>query len=425
MTALADRVHLADRAQFLERLAAALAAPRPGLEAGPALLLLDLDRFKRVKASIGEQAGEALLRAAGRRLRSALRETDAAARLGGDTFAALFAAPARREAVAALATRLLELFARPYVVNGRVALVGASIGIALAPPGGAAPETLLTDAELALRAAKAAGCGGFRFFDPSMRTEAESRRALEQELHAALPLEQFELHYQPQVALASDRLIGFEALIRWRHPVRGLMRPDRFLPLAAEIGLSSAIGEWVLRAACAEAARWPDHIHVAVNLTPEEVRSGRVLPGVARALRDSGLSGPRLEIELTETALLHPTAEALAQLEGLHRLGVRISLDDFGTGYSSLSQLRSFPFDGVKIDRRFAEDAAVLRAVAGLGEALGMRSTAEGAETPAHLAGMRRAGCTSVQGYLLGRPMPASEVPAAIAARPGRCVPAA
>jgi predicted signal transduction protein with EAL and GGDEF domain len=334
----------------------------------------------------------------------------------------LLAAPAGREAAGALAARLVDLLSRPYVAEGQVALVGASVGVALAPADAAEPDALIARADLALYAAKAAGRGGFRFFEPAMQARADGRRRLEQELRAALPLGQLELHYQPQVELAGgNRLTGFEALVRWRHPERGLVAPDLFIPLAAEVGLISAVGEWVVRTACADAARWPGGLRVAVNVTPAELETGRLLPTVAAALRETGLHPHRLEVELTESALHHPTEEAIAQLHGLRMLGVQVSLDDFGTGFSSLMQLRSFPFDRIKIDRSFAEDAAVVRAVRGLGNALGMRTTAEGVETPAQLESMRDGGCTDAQGYLLGRPVPAGEVAGVIArwTRPG------
>ena len=383
-------------------------------DAGPALLLLDLDRFKLVNDSLGHPAGDALLQAAARRLRAAVRRGDLCARLGGDEFAVVLAAPARREEAEALGARLVELLSRPYLVDGQVALVGASIGIALAPEDASDLDGLIASADLALYAAKGAGRGTVRRFEPAMRARATERRRLEQELRAALPLGQLELHYQPQIALADMRLTGFEALLRWRHPERGLVPPDVFLPLAAETGLLPALGAWVLRQACAAAARWPDPLSVAVNVTPLELEAGTVLPAATGALAESGLPARRLEIEVTESALMHPTAAALAQLDGLRAMGVQVSIDDFGTGFSSLTRLRSFPFDRIKIDRSFAGDGEVLRAVAGLGAALGMRTTAEGVETEDQLARIRDGGCTDAQGYLIGRPVAAPDVPRVI-----------
>ncbi len=404
---------LADRRLFQERLAAALAGPPGGAPSGhggaAAVLLVDLDRFKAVNDSLGHPAGDALLRAAAGRMRSALRAGDLAARLGGDEFALLLHGAPDRPAVQALAARLLDLLARPFIVGGRVAVVGASIGAVLAPADGTEPDALLSRADLALYASKDRGRGRFSFFAPEMQARAEARRELEQELRAALPLGQFELHYQPQFDLARNRLSGFEALLRWRQPGRGgLVPPDAFIPLAEEIGLISAIGEWVLRAACAEAARWPGELCVAVNVAAPQFETGRLVGAVGDALAASGLPGHRLELELTESALLRYGGATLEQLRALKRLGVQVSLDDFGTGHSSLTQLRSFPFDRVKIDRSFADDAAVVRAVAALGASLGMRTTAEGVETPDQLRRLREEGCTEAQGYLLGRPVPAA-----------------
>jgi diguanylate cyclase (GGDEF)-like protein len=400
---------LADRRQFRDRLAQALAGPSTE---GPGLLLIDLDRFKAVNDALGHPAGDALLQAAAGRLRSALRPADMAARIGGDEFAVLLAPPTGREAVASVAARLVELLARPYVIRGQVAIVGASIGAALAPADGTDPDMLMTRADLALYQSKGEGRGRFNFFVPELQDRAEARRALELGLRAALPRGEFTLHYQPQLDLRSQTLAGFEALLRWQRPGLGLVPPAEFIPLAEEIGLIGTIGEWVLREATAEAARWPAPLRVAVNVSPPQFQNGRLVGSVQAALAASGLPGERLELEVTESALLEDGGwGTMAQLQALKTLGVRISLDDFGTGYSSLSQLRSFPFDRVRIDRSFANDAAVVRAVAALGTSLGMRTTVEGAETPAQLERVRADGCTEAQGYLLGRPVPAGEVP--------------
>ena len=410
---------LADRRGFRAGLAEMLdGTPRA---AGPALLMVDLDRFKPVNDLLGHPAGDALLQTAARRLKASVRAGDLCARLGGDEFAVLLAPPASAEQAAALGARLVEMLSRPYLIDGQVALIGASVGIALAPEDATGADALISCADLALYAAKGAGRGTTRRFEAAMRKRAEERRTLEQELRAALPLGQLELHYQPQVTLADNRLSGFEALLRWRHPVRGLLRPDHFLALAAEAGLMPAFGTWVLREACATAAQWPLPLRVAVNVAPVELESGTLRRSVVNALAESGLPPGQLELEITETALLQPTALVLAQLNELRAVGVHISLDDFGTGFSSLTQLRRFPFDRVKIDRSFADDVAVLRAVAGLGSALGMRTTAEGVETDGQLAQIRDGGCTDAQGYLLGRPMPDSEIPALIRAWNRRC----
>jgi predicted signal transduction protein with EAL and GGDEF domain len=306
------------------------------------------------------------------------------------------------------------MLSRPYLIDGQVALVGASIGLALAPADAAEPDALISCADFGLYAAKAAGRGALRRFEPVMRERAEARRSLEQELRAALPLGQLELYYQPQVALAETHLTGFEALLRWRHPGRGIIPPDLFLPLAAEAGLMPSLSAWVLREACLAAMRWPSPLRVAVNVAPIDLEAGALLGQVRRALAGSGLPPHRLELEITETSLLHPTQAVLSQLRELREMGVQISLDDFGTGFSSLTQLRSFPFDRIKLDRSFADDGAVVEAVARLGAALGMRTTAEGVETAEQLLRMREGGCTEAQGYLIGRPVPQAELPALI-----------
>ncbi|MFC0407394.1 putative bifunctional diguanylate cyclase/phosphodiesterase [Roseomonas elaeocarpi] len=419
---------LADRTEFREALERVLGAaciagdapasddPEPGYpghggpEHGAAVLLLDLDRFKAVNDSLGHAAGDALLRNVAGRLRATLRPGDLAARLGGDEFAVLLEPSPGENAVSSIAERLVELLSRPYLVEGGVANIGVSIGIAFAVPG-IDPEAVLRRADLALYKSKAEGRCRFHFFEPALQASAEARRLLEFDLRAALALGQFELFYQPQLDLASDRLAGFEALIRWRHPVRGLVPPDSFIPLAEELGLIIRIGEWVVREACAEAARWPDGLCVAVNVAAAQFTSGTLISAVTGALLRSGLPSRRLELEVTETALLHDDGGmTLEQLQALKDLGVQVSLDDFGTGYSSLTQLRSFPFDRVKIDRSFADDPAVVRAVAALGNSLGMRITAEGVETDEQMQRLRDDGCTEAQGYLLSRPVPAGEV---------------
>ena len=408
---------LADRSEFGARLEQALAVPgiRPGSRPPEAaVMLIDLDRFKAVNDTLGHAAGDALLRHVGGRLRAALRDGDLAARLGGDEFGVLIENIAGRDAVARIAARIVELLSRPYLVEGRIAHVGASIGIAFAAAG-SDPASALRRADLALYKSKQDGRGRFQFFEPHLEEAAEARRSLEFDLRAALALGQFELFYQPQLELAQDRLSGFEALIRWRHPVRGLVPPDQFIPLAEELGLITGIGEWVLREACAEAMRWPDGLTVAVNVAAPQFGSDTLVAAVRSALLASGLPGHRLELEVTETALLRDGASVLRQLLALRELGVQMSLDDFGTGYSSLTQLRSFPFDRVKIDRSFADDVAVVRAVAALGASLGMRTTVEGVETAEQMARLRTDGCTEAQGYLLSRPVPAEQVPGLIA----------
>ena len=403
---------LADRAGFQAALAgcAELSGNDP---AQVAVLLVDLDRFKAVNDQLGHGAGDALLGMVARRLRGAVRDGDVAARFGADEFAVLLAPPVTNETVAAIGTRIIELLSQPYMIDGCVATIGATVGAALGSP--ADSEALIHQADLAMYQAKSDGRGRFCFFEPELQLRAEGRRLLELDLRAAMALDQFELFYQPQMDLQRHRLVGFEALIRWRHPRRGLVPPDNFLPAAQDLGLLVEIGDWVLHTACAEAAGWPGEQCVAVNVAAQQFDNHRLLPAVQSALRRSGLPGHRLELEITETALLRSSEVVLSQLNAIKALGVQISLDDFGTGYSSLTQLRSFPFDRVKIDRSFVDDGAVVRAVAALGTSLGMRTTAEGIETSEQMTRLREDGCSDAQGYLLSRPVPASQVHALIA----------
>jgi len=402
---------LVDRSAFRAKLEAALADWRPE-SASPAVLMVDLDRFKAVNDALGHPAGDALLRIAAKRLRAAVRGGDVAARLGGDEFAVLLAAPVTPEAAAQVAARLVDLLGRPYMVQGQAASVGASVGLAFAEADCTTVDALIGRADMAMYQAKANGRGRVGFFSPMLQQRADLRRQTEQDLRAALPLGQLELFYQPQYDLELGQLSGFEALLRWRHPLRGLVPPDDFIPLAEEIRLISKLGEWVLRTACTEAARWPGAMTVAVNVAAQQFESGRLVGIVEAALQDAGLPGSRLELEITESALLNdPGGLVTAQLIALKAMDVAVSLDDFGTGYSSLSQLRSFPFDRVKIDRSFVNDVAVVRAIAAMGSSMGMRTTAEGVETAAQLDNLRREGCHEVQGYFLGRPLPASAIP--------------
>lgn len=414
---------LANRSHFRERLDDALGNRETSCDGQVsasnacdfALLLIDLDRFKAVNDSLGHGAGDALLRAVGGRLVAGLRQQDLAARLGGDEFAVILAQPINREMIAGIAARLIEFLGRAFLLDGRIASVGASIGV-VCPMAGERldAETLLHQADLALYQAKREGRGRVCFFERELSERAEARRLLEQDLRAALLLGQFELFYQPLLDLNTDELSGFEALIRWRHPVRGLVSPDDFIPLAEELNLISDIGNWVIEEACQEASGWPSDFAVSVNVAAAQFHSGELVPCVVAALQSCGMPGSRLDLEITETVLLRNAASVTQQLSDLKALGAKISLDDFGTGYSSLTQLRSFPFDRVKIDRSFADDAAVVQAVAALGASLGIRTVAEGVETTQQMARMRSDGCSEAQGYLLSRPVPATEVAAII-----------
>ncbi|MDO9712202.1 EAL domain-containing protein [Paracraurococcus lichenis] len=408
---------LPNRILFRERLEEALARARRS--GSFAVLCLDLDRFKEVNDTLGHPIGDALLCAVAARLRSELRDTDILARLGGDEFAIVQSSVNQPHDATALARRLVEVVGAPFEVEGHQISVGASVGVAVAPGDGMDPDALLKAADMALYRAKADGRGTWRFFEPEMDARMQMRRALELDLRRALAAGEFEVHYQPIVGVADRRAQGLEALVRWRHPERGLVPPDRFIPLCEEIGLIVPLGEWVLERACAEAVAWPGIPKVAVNLSPAQFASPGLVDAVAAALAASGLAPARLELEITETVMLRETEATLAILHRLKALGVRIAMDDFGTGYSSLSYLQRFPFDKVKIDRSFIrgldesrQSNAIVRAVADLCGGLDMTTTAEGVETEEQFVALRRKGCGEAQGYLFSRPLPAAEVPA-------------
>ncbi len=309
-----------------------------------------------------------------------------------------------------VATRLVDVMGRPFVVEGQVAQVGLSVGIATAGPGLSAQE-LLKRADLALYAAKRRGRNRHALFEPSLQAAAAERHALALDLRAALALGQFALVYQPLLDLKTGRVAGAEALLRWNRPGFGLIAAPAFLPLAEELGLMPAIGAWVLRTACAEAAGWPDGTGVSVNVSPNQFADGNLPALVAAALRESGLAPARLELEVTEhTLMIQGVDGPLRQFEAIRALGVRLAMDDFGSGFSSLSQLRGFPFDRVKLDRAFAGDLPMMRAALGVGQALGLATTAEGIENADQLAAARREGCDTGQGYLIGRPVGAAEL---------------
>ena len=407
---------LANRPLFEIRLREALARLQRTGERF-ALMTVDLDRFKQVNDTLGHPVGDALLRKVAERLQATVRLTDCVARFGGDEFAVLQSAVGTTSDVENLARRIVDLVGRTYVVDGHLINIGASVGVALAPTDGSEAATLLKNADLALYRAKLDGRDMFRFFAPEMGIRMELRRQLELDLRKALALRQFELVYQPQLNLESDQLVGCEALIRWRHPERGTVSPTEFIPLAEEIGLIISIGEWVIRTACEEAARWPGDLSIAVNLSPAQFKSKKLVDTVRLALAASGLSPNRLELEITEGVLLHENDANLATLHSLRALGLRISMDDFGTGYSSLSYLRSFPFDKIKIDRSFVsgktsngESMAIIRAITSLGSSFGMTTVAEGVETPDQMQRIRAEGCTDVQGYLISKPIPADDL---------------
>ncbi|MBR0679026.1 bifunctional diguanylate cyclase/phosphodiesterase [Roseomonas eburnea] len=413
---------LADRAMFEARLAAALDRPsrRRG---GCAVLLCDLEGIRAVNQVLGHAIGEDLLRAAARRLQAAVRDGDLVARMAGEEFAVLQSEVADPSQAASLAGRLVDLLGRPYLIAGETVVVAPRVGIAVAPSDGSEAPLLLRRAAMARHETPLDSDGAWRRFSPEMDTRWQETRALEAALRRAAAEGEFELHFQPQVALPGARLTGFEALIRWRHPERGLLTPVIFLPVAERLGLMRRIGAWVLREACRAAATWPAELRVAVNISPCQFEDGMLPATVAAALEASGLPPGRLELEVTETVLLASADSALGQLQALRERGVGIAMDDFGTGHSSLTQLRVFPFDRLKIDRSFVKDLpcgsdamAIVRAVTGLGRSLGMAVTAEGVETPAQLSALLNEGCDAAQGYLFGRPVPEAQVGTAIEA---------
>lgn len=403
---------LSNRALLRERLEVALAHCS---QSPLAVFCLDLDHFKEVNDTMGHPTGDALLQIVANRLDNCVGETDTVARLGGDEFAVV--AQLSESDAGALARRFIEDLSQPYDLNGHRIAIGISIGIALAPKDGVGADALFKNADLALYRAKAERRNTYLFFEPEMGAAAIERHKLDHDLRRALAAGEFELYYQPICTVDTRRKVGVEALVRWRHPLYGLMSPDKFIPLAEETGLINSLGEFVLRQACADAAKWPSHIKVAVNLSAIQFQDPELAPHVAAILAESGLLSRRLELEITESVLLQNSDKHIDTLSKLHALGVSIALDDFGTGYSSLSYLRIFPFDKIKIDRSFVKEmaqmetsAAIVCAVANLGRSLDIITTAEGVETEEQLELLRAAGCTQAQGYLFGRPVPVADV---------------
>jgi len=380
-----------------------------------ALHCLDLDQFKVINDTLGHPAGDTLLVEAGRRVQDAARG-HFVARLGGDEFVVLQTVGDDRDAIDRLARDILAAITQPIIIDGNEFAPSTSIGIAIAPQDGENGGSLLRSADLALYRAKEAGRGTYAFFEESLNERAQQRRQVEADLRLALERDEFELVYQPLFDLEHNRICSFEALLRWRHPKRGLVSPAEFVPVAEDTGLIVPLGAWVIREACLQASSWPDHVRVAVNVSAVQFHRGALNESILRALADSGLAPNRLEIEITESIFLEG-GEALRLLHGLRSLGVRIALDDFGTGYSSLSYLQSFPFDKLKIDRSFIQNLltrdgaiAIVHAITELANTLGMETTAEGVEETAQLMELRAHGCSSVQGYLFAEPMVAGDV---------------
>jgi diguanylate cyclase (GGDEF)-like protein len=405
---------LPNRARLRQHIEEVLESIQGGGKA--AVLCLDLDNFKIINDTLGHSTGDELLRAVSRRLRDIVDPGDLISRTGGDEFAIVLSY-AEPTTTAATAARIVEAMNVPFELGQHQVVVGASIGIAVAPDDGENPDQLLKSADMALYLAKEEGRARFHFFEPDMDIRAQARRTLELDLRNAIAAAEFELFYQPIVNLADNRITGFEALLRWNHPTRGRVPPGDFIPLAEEKGLIGPIGEWVIRQACAEAVTWPSNLRVAVNVSPLQFLNKTLVSTVVTALANTGLRPDLLELEITEGVLMANNEVTLVALHQLRGLGVRISMDDFGTGYSSLSYLRSFPFDKIKIDQSFVRDLAehpdsiaIIRAVAGLGHSFGMTTTAEGVETQEQLDKMRSEGCSEVQGYFFSRPVPAGQI---------------
>ncbi len=406
---------LPNRIQFLEEMAAIETAIMRGERA--AVLCIDLDHFKAINDTLGHAMGDAVLKQVSARLWGTTRETDTLARLGGDEFSLLLRPIDGPRDAAIVAERIVKAIAAPFTIAGHNIVIGASVGVAMAPSDGADTDALMKNADLAAYRAKSDGRSTYHFFEPGMDAALQRRRSVEAGLRTALHDRQLHLAFQPLVGLAESRITCFEALLRWEHPERGAISPVEFIPVAEETGLIVPIGEWVLREACRTAAGWPGKVRVAVNMSPVQFKNPHLFEMVRAALGDARLSPDRLEIEITESLLLADNEQTLSILHRLRDIGVRIALDDFGTGYSSLSYLRSFPFDKIKIDRSFMRDLArkgdslaIIKAIIGLGHSLGISMVAEGVETEEQLNAVRDQGCNEVQGFFFSPPMPPAAV---------------
>jgi diguanylate cyclase (GGDEF)-like protein len=408
---------LANRTMFHEQVNFQLHA-KPGGKDVLALFCLDLDRFKAINDTLGHSLGDALLVEIGRRLK-VVSEGCFVARLGGDEFVVVQPLSGDRDDIDRLAGAILDAIKQPFEIDGNQILPGTSIGIAIAPDDGDNLDTLLRNADLALYRAKGEGRGIYSFFEESLNEKAQARRAIESDLRAAIERGEFELHFQPLFDLKAHRIGSFEALLRWNHPTRGLVAPLEFIPIAEDTGMIVAIGAWAMREACRQAAAWPEHVRVAVNVSPVQFHRPGLNQVILNALAISGLAPNRLEIEITESIFLEGSEETLKALHALRSLGIRIALDDFGTGYSSLSYLQTVPFDKLKIDQSFIQAllvrpgaSAVIRAITDLATALGMETTAEGVEETVQLRELEMHGCSSIQGFLFSKPIRADEIAA-------------
>jgi diguanylate cyclase (GGDEF)-like protein len=409
-----SKTELPNRLLFEETLAEAADEHDPS---GLAVLHIDLDHFKATNDTLGHASGDMLVRAAARRIKRLVQESDLLARIGGDEFAVLLRCVDREDQARELADRILDVMREPFLVDGQTVISPASIGIAFDRLRDFSAADLLRQANLALHAAKEEGRNCMAIFAPELDAEARSRRELELDLRMAISREQFELHYQPQLDLESGMIAGVEALLRWAHPDRGIVMPDAFIAVAEETGLIVPLGEWIVLNALEDAVEWPEASRIAINLSPAQMRNSQLVSAVASALASTGIDPARVEFEITENILMQDSEANLATLHKLKSLGIRIALDDFGTGFSSLNYLRAFPFDKIKIDRCFVEDLeshpgnqAILRSTIQLAQALGMDTVAEGVETSAQLEWLRRVGCNHAQGFLVSRPLPKSEL---------------
>jgi diguanylate cyclase (GGDEF)-like protein len=421
---------LPNRVLFRERLEQALKAVLPGEQL--AVLYIDIDEFKGVNDALGHPIGDELLMGVAGRLRGCLKASDLAARLGGDEFAVIQTAIKSQSEATQLVDKIHSAIRQPFECTGHLITTDASIGVALAPGDGIDLDQLLRNADLALYGAKGDGRRTYRFFEVGMDARAKARRCLELELRQAISDGSLEAWYQPVLNLEDNRVSSCEALLRWRHPERGMISPAEFIPIAEETGLINQLGHWVLNTACAEAANWPDEVRVAVNVSPIQFRSQSLALNVAAALAASGLSAGRLELEITEAVLIRDDEAALEVLHQLRKLGVRIALDDFGTGYSSLSYLQRFPFDKIKIDRSFIRDLAgagasssIVQAVVNIAAASDMTTTAEGVETEQQRNLLHILGCTEMQGFLFSPAIPAVEIRRLLLSHRGKAVSAA
>lgn len=383
-----------------------------------ALFLLDLDRFKAVNDTLGHQTGDALLQQVAQRLRLCVGDTGLVGRLGGDEFQVLLSGEANRERLAELATAVIRALSEPYWLSGSSVTIGCSIGVSIAPEDGDDSDMLVRNADLALYAAKDDGRGVHRFYHPDMLAGAQSRKRMEDDLRVALARKQLRVAYQPVVSTIDPRIVGYEALMRWEHPTRGMISPAEFIPIAEECGLIEAMGEWILRTATLDAAAWPEHVRVAVNVSPIQFANPALPATIVGALSASGIAPDRLELEITEGVFLNSSASSEQMFQRLKALGLRLALDDFGTGYSSLGYLRTAPFDKIKIDRSFVKgaaiagsrNAAIIQAIVTLATALNMETTAEGVEIQDEIALIQQLGCSHIQGFVYGKPMWAEDV---------------